>query len=248
MFPMLADDELDDLAADIKANGQVYPIMLDADGVLIDGRNRLEACKRAKVEPVFDQLESTRDPVEYILSTNISRRHLNKGQRAMAVARAVLVSKTAARDGAQAASVSGGYVAKANTVLKYAGDLADSVMLGAMPLDEAYDEARDRKSSAEGTEAQMSKLRDEAPDLADLVAEERLTLPGAIGELRQREDDRKAAVRRDQDRLRSLVNGWSQLRALPEHPDRELVLAGLIDADRDVVLEIESIYLKGKTK
>lgn len=53
IFPMMLDDELDDLAADIKANGQQYPIVLDSTGVLIDGRNRLEACRRAGVAPEF---------------------------------------------------------------------------------------------------------------------------------------------------------------------------------------------------
>src|SRR3954447_2894984 len=58
VLPMMSDDELDDLAADIEANGLLHPIVLDADGeLLIDGRNRLEACCRAGVEPQFRRLK-----------------------------------------------------------------------------------------------------------------------------------------------------------------------------------------------
>lgn len=51
LFPMINDAELDELAADIAANGQHDPIIITTAGLVLDGRNRLEACRRAKVEP-----------------------------------------------------------------------------------------------------------------------------------------------------------------------------------------------------
>jgi ParB-like chromosome segregation protein Spo0J len=36
LFPMMTNEELDDLAADIKANGLIQPIVVDKDGFLID--------------------------------------------------------------------------------------------------------------------------------------------------------------------------------------------------------------------
>ncbi|MFJ7590836.1 ParB N-terminal domain-containing protein [Streptomyces sp. NPDC097617] len=50
-LPMLDQDELHDLAESIKTEGLHHPIVLDPDGVLVDGRNRLAACKIAGVEP-----------------------------------------------------------------------------------------------------------------------------------------------------------------------------------------------------
>ncbi len=47
---MMTDDELAGLAADIKANGLIHPIVTDAAGVVIDGRNRLRACEIAGVD------------------------------------------------------------------------------------------------------------------------------------------------------------------------------------------------------
>src|SRR4030095_2030460 len=89
LFPMMSDDELDDLAADIATNGLLHPIVLDASGTLIDGRNRLEACRRAGVEPAYTTLDG-HEAAGVLLSSNVARRHLNAGQRAMAIAKAGL--------------------------------------------------------------------------------------------------------------------------------------------------------------
>jgi ParB-like chromosome segregation protein Spo0J len=56
LFPIMTDEELADLAADIKANGLLHPIVVDKDGVLIDGRNRARPCEIAEVElPSFSR-------------------------------------------------------------------------------------------------------------------------------------------------------------------------------------------------
>src|SRR6516162_8080548 len=86
LFPMMPDEELAELAEDIKANGLIHPIITDDQGQLIDGRNRLKACKLAKIEPRFETLDG-QNVVAYIFSANIGRRNLTKGQRAMLVAK-----------------------------------------------------------------------------------------------------------------------------------------------------------------
>jgi hypothetical protein len=87
IFPMMSQAELDELEADIKANRLRFPLMLDAAGeTLLDGRNRRRACEIAGVEPRCDRLHEGEDPVDYIVSVNIARRHLSAGQRAMALA------------------------------------------------------------------------------------------------------------------------------------------------------------------
>ncbi len=47
---------------------------------------RLDTCKVAGITPAYRVLES--DPTAYILSANVHRRHLNKGQQAMITAMA----------------------------------------------------------------------------------------------------------------------------------------------------------------
>src|SRR6516225_9351543 len=87
LFPMMNEEELVELAYDIKDNGLLNPIILDKDGVLIDGRNRLKACELMAIKPRFETLNGT-DAVAFILAQNVARRHLTKGQQAMAVAKA----------------------------------------------------------------------------------------------------------------------------------------------------------------
>lgn len=82
LFPELDDEAIHELAQDIAENGQQAPILVDADGVLLDGRNRLRACKIARVEPAFKTWHGKGSPVALIVSLNLKRRHLTKSQKA----------------------------------------------------------------------------------------------------------------------------------------------------------------------
>jgi hypothetical protein len=85
LFPQLEDKELDELAADIREHGLREPIVTFEDEIL-DGRNRYLACKRAGVEPRFEEYTGA-DPLAYVVSLNLKRRHLDESQRSMVAAR-----------------------------------------------------------------------------------------------------------------------------------------------------------------
>jgi hypothetical protein len=86
-FPMMEGEELQKLGEDIKANGLRDPITVNAEGALLDGRNRLEAGESAGV-PVCDQHQvrtfegDDAAQVAFIISKNVHRRHLTQGQLA----------------------------------------------------------------------------------------------------------------------------------------------------------------------
>ena len=80
MFPLLTDEELDDLAEDVKKNGLLNPITTYKDEV-IDGRNRLLACLKGNIEPTFRTLQSGADLDAYVTSMNLKRRHLSVAKR-----------------------------------------------------------------------------------------------------------------------------------------------------------------------
>lgn len=81
LFPMMDDFDLAELAADIKANGLLEPIVL-FEGKILDGRNRDIACREAGVEPRFEDANGIGSPILYVVSKNLHRRHLTVSQRA----------------------------------------------------------------------------------------------------------------------------------------------------------------------
>lgn len=86
LFPFMSDEELAELAADIRAHGLLEPIVL-LGGLVLDGRNRLRACEAAGVEPSFIEWDGSGDPAVWVLSKNLKRRHLSTSQRAMVAAK-----------------------------------------------------------------------------------------------------------------------------------------------------------------
>lgn len=81
MFPMIPEAERKLLADDIVTFGQRDPIIL-LDGMVLDGRNRQWACGFADVAPVYEQYSGD-DPLNFVLSKNLHRRHLTESQRAL---------------------------------------------------------------------------------------------------------------------------------------------------------------------
>jgi hypothetical protein len=88
LFPWLDEDELQQLADDIKANGQKQKVVRHK-GRVVDGRNRELACLVAGVRVEYADLPAD-TPEEKILagviSANLKRRHLTTSQRAMVAA------------------------------------------------------------------------------------------------------------------------------------------------------------------
>jgi hypothetical protein len=80
-FPLLEGAEFDLLVADIKANGQLEPIVT-YQGEILDGANRWRACEKLGVAPATREYTGD-DPLSYVVSVNIRRRHMDVSQRAM---------------------------------------------------------------------------------------------------------------------------------------------------------------------
>lgn len=173
---MLSDEDLQSLAEDIAERGLLHPIVLDVDGCVLDGRNRLAACEMAKVQPTFISYDGD-DPAAYVLSANIERRHLSKGQQAMLAA--AVFQKNKQQDISAMSKVSQPQVAKATTVLKYRPDLAPKVTAGSMALNDAYDQAQETKKAR----ADAITARNEILDRAISLLEEYGTYPERVADL-----------------------------------------------------------------
>lgn len=196
-FPMLSEDELLALAADIAQNGLILPIMLSHDGKwVLDGRNRKRACEMANIPPRYDYLPEGMDPIAYIYSTNITRRNMTKGQQALALA--MLYPEGPGAGGARGRKIDPAIeqihesgicsyerLRQARQIVQHP-DLAIGVRDGGVKFETAFKEAQLRDEVATAAKSHMYRLRNEAPDLADQVDEETLTLPEAVGAYNQR--------------------------------------------------------------
>lgn len=166
LFPMLPKHELDELAFDIKKHGLLHPIVL-IDGAVLDGRNRLVACKQAHVKPTFEDFDGHGSPTEYALSVNLKRRDLTAGQKAAIAAKAepLFVDEARAR------------MEKGRP--KEPTERIPEVNKG---------EAREKAAAAVGVNphyvTDVKRIKIEAPELYEQIAAGTITVPAAKAQLK----------------------------------------------------------------
>jgi N6-adenosine-specific RNA methylase IME4/ParB-like chromosome segregation protein Spo0J len=88
--------ELDALVADIAANGLSQAIVV-LDNQILDGRNRYRACLKADVQHRVTPYRG-KDPLAFVISANLHRRHLDESQRAMVAAKLATLRQGARTD------------------------------------------------------------------------------------------------------------------------------------------------------
>ena len=116
---------------------------------MIDGRNRLAACKLAGVDPKEMNFEG--DVNVFINSANNIRRELTKGQKAMSYA--VMFPETENKGGRDKLShdrdslskTEKNLIGQARTILKHKPELQGEVLSKAKGLNEAYELAKAAK-------------------------------------------------------------------------------------------------------
>ena len=228
VFPMMTDDELIELAEDIKANDLHEPLVVaDVEGIrmLIDGRNRRAACKLAGVVPDTRVLNGE-DPTAFVLSANVHRRNLTAGQRAMAVA---IISPEPKKLKRKQKPISGDHVvssqrvADARAVFGYSPELAEAVMRCEKSLQAALAEARLSQGGVRNDRARLAKLLDERPDLAELVSTEALSLDDALAKATAEAEERK------QQRWAATTNLIDSIRSLDRPPETAIDEIALYD-------------------
>lgn len=93
-LPMIKGAAWDEFVEDIRANGLKNPIDLLPDGRVIDGRNRLKACRQLGIEPIYRTV--TEDPTTYVMTMNIHRRNLDASRKS-ALAVSIMAHTEAAK-------------------------------------------------------------------------------------------------------------------------------------------------------
>lgn len=96
IFPWIDGPAFKELVEDVRQNGVLEPIVF-LDGAILDGRNRYMAAREAGVE--YPRVEYTGDdPLGFVISHNLKRRHLDASQRAMVASKLAKMPQGARTD------------------------------------------------------------------------------------------------------------------------------------------------------
>jgi hypothetical protein len=170
LFPMMDKAELQDLADDIKKNGLISPVITLGE-LILDGRNRWQACELAGVEPVTREYTGKLSPVDYVLSQNLHRRHLTASQKSIVAANAKPL-----------------YAAEAKERQRQAGGDHEEPLREIIPQADKG-RARDKAAAAVGVNPryvdQAEYVIKNAPELAEQVKAGEVTLPQALKTIRR---------------------------------------------------------------
>lgn len=168
LFPLTSTADIKELAADIAENGLQFPIII-YEGKILDGRHRYEACSIAKIKPRFENYHGD-DPMSFVLSANLRRRHLTDGQRAMIAAKmanmkqgertdtigsnggsepSVNYPKVSQSEAAEALDVSTHSVGKAAKILDASPKLTKQVEAGKISLNAAHKQVKEKEAEEE---------------------------------------------------------------------------------------------------
>jgi len=99
ILPQMNRADFEALKTDIVTNGLREGIVIYDDQIL-DGRHRYRACLEAGIEPTFRQYKGD-NPVGFVLSMNLHRRHLTSSERAMIAAQLATLKHRGDRGKAQ---------------------------------------------------------------------------------------------------------------------------------------------------
>jgi ParB-like chromosome segregation protein Spo0J len=169
IFPMMGEEDFTRLVSDIKANGLREPIWT-YQGKIIDGRNRARACYAAGITPTYREWNGQGSLVAFVVSLNLSRRHLSSSQKAMV---ALEVEKQL---GIEAEKRTGG------RPLKPADDYTNSEKPGELIPQVSHRSAHQAASITGTNDAyvkQAKRIVAQAPELQEVVSSGVLNIPDA---------------------------------------------------------------------
>ena len=189
IIPTMNEDESGLLLEDIKENGFRENITITRNMEIVDGRARIEIYKSKNIvfAPTFTYYDGDENSIlDYIMSKNLIRKHLNKGQKAVSALKLYEIIKTSnqlemsktmltiesqiedaistkkkknSRDqAAKCLGLSSSYIGKAAMISKYDPDSLQKVFQNEMSLEEAYRLSNIKKNKDEKTSTGKSSI------------------------------------------------------------------------------------------
>ena len=94
----MVGSDYDHLLASVKREKRLRYSVIVYEGMILDGNQRLRACREARVEPKYTEFEGTAEKaLDMVMDLNLARRQLTQSQKANAVAKATLLYEQGAR-------------------------------------------------------------------------------------------------------------------------------------------------------
>lgn len=193
LLPMMSQEDFENLKIDADQNGFIRPVRIDKDGMVIDGRNRLAVSIAIEKDVPIERFTPS-DPIQYVVSENLSRRHLTSQQKAVIAVQAeelyTLFAEQAKAKQAEAGRFDG-KDSDGNPKLQVSEKIHEP---------EKPEKPNDRKTTAKvaktfGTNdnyvSKAKKVKDHAPDLLPKVASGEVDLNQAakVATQRKKEED-----------------------------------------------------------
>ena len=182
LFPKLSPEELQELAEDIKARGLLHDIVR-YKGMILDGRNRLAACKIAGVKPRFAEWDGKGSPVEWVISENLIRRHLTSSQRAVIALDLLPLLETEAKERQRLSAGRGKKGANQLATSSNGTGKASQIAARLTKTNSAYVEA-------------VKSIKKQAPELVEKIRSGDLRIPDASQVAKLPAAERKQALRK----------------------------------------------------
>ncbi len=186
IFPMMSEDEFNDLMENIKKHGLMEPIWA-WKGEIIDGRNRYLACTKTGVKPEFREWDGEGSLVEFVVSLNLHRRHLTSSQKAMISENILPFLEEEAKERKRQAGRLYGE--------KHLRKEEEVTEIFPEPLNNSLKntgEARQQAAKLVGINphyvSDAKKIKQKAPEIAEKVLEGKLSIPEAKAVIKQPEE------------------------------------------------------------
>ena len=193
-FPLMEGDEYEQFKDRIRLGQQSPVIMLN--GELLDGRNRLKACRELGIKTMAMEYRGNKTAEELIADLNIHRRHLTPSQRAALAVKLLPALEREAAERMEAGKsnpsqkifqgksvdiagkqvgVSGEYVAKAKKIADTAPAAFQGLLNGSTTLAQATKQMVKEETSTQPAQPapRCCSLTDALAEIIKLVAEDR---------------------------------------------------------------------------
>ena len=123
LVPPLPTEEYNQLKSSIRTNGLYLPIIINENGIILDGHHRFKVCNELKIQPKYKikKFENKTDEIIFVGECNLQRRQLTPLQRIALVSKLEPFYKEKAKQAESNSNVSG----RARIVADYIAGMTD---------------------------------------------------------------------------------------------------------------------------